>query len=271
MSISPSQLSLDITHIGEALRLARAAKNLSVDDVANALNLQTSYISAIESLDRESLPSIGYVLGYVRSYAKLVGLNGKDAVTRFKADSEVPENLGMRDRPHFVPQRKIKLPRGFVPALSVLGCAAMLAVWYGTNTEVDAAPGTAIELSNPALPAPTIATPLPANVLTVKAIAPSWVQVKDAQGQIIISRILTIGETYQTESEARMTLSARDGGALELYAGEERLGPLGEKGVSFSGKPINASVIIPELADIPLVALSTDSKSTDRPNTDRPQ
>ena len=259
MSIAQSQYSFDLANIGEDLRCAREGKNLSIDDVAQSLNLQASYITAIEALDRDNLPSIGYALGYVRAYANLVGLDGTDAVNRFKADSEVPENLGMRDRPHFVPQRKIKLPRGFVPALSVLGCAAMLAFWYGTHTNVQAAPGSSIALSDPALPAPTIATPLPVNVLTVKAIAPSWVQVKDAQGQVVISRILTIGDSYQTETEARMTLSARDGGALELYAGDERLGLLGEKGVSFSGKPINPSVIIPELADIPLVVLSTEA------------
>ncbi|WP_371396710.1 helix-turn-helix domain-containing protein [Fretibacter rubidus] len=246
------------THIGEDLAAARVAKGLTHGDVAEALNLQADYIDAIERLNRDALPSIGYVLGYVRAYANLVGLDGSEAVKLFKRDSAVPVNLGMRDRPHFVPRRKIKLPRGFVPAMSVLGCAVMLAFWYGTNTRVEASVGTSIELSNPSAPAPSAPTPLPANILTIKAVAPSWVQVKDAQGRVVISRILTKGETYQTEAGARMTLSARDGGAIVLYAGEDRLGPMGDVGVSFSGKPIDASVIIPELADIPLVPLTTD-------------
>ena len=249
---------LSDTHIGQDLAAARLAKGLSHGDVAKALNLQPDYINAIEQLNRDALPSIGYVLGYVRAYANFVGLDGHEAVALFKRDSAVPTNLGMRDRPHFVPRRKIKLPRGFVPALSVLGCAVMLAFWYGTNTKVEASAGASIELSNPTVATTIAPTPLPANVLTIKAIAPSWVQVKDAQGRVVISRILTKGETYQTEAEARMTLSARDGGAIVLYAGEDRLGPMGETGVSFSGKPIDASVIIPELADIPLVPLNTD-------------
>lgn len=246
-----------LQHIGQDLEDARQARALSVHDVAAALNLQESYITAIEGLDRSALPSIGYVLGYVRAYANYVGLDGTDAVARFKRDSAVPENLGMRDRPHFVPQRRIKLPRGFVAAMSVLGSAAVLAFWYGSHTDVmaDSAPG--IELAAPDTPAPSAPAITPPNILTLKTTAPSWVQVKDAQGRIIISRIMVAGETWQTEEGSRMVVSARDGGAVDLYKGEERLGTLGTRGVSFSGKPIDASVLIPELADIPLTPVQT--------------
>ena len=244
-------------HIGEDLRKKREAKGLSHADVASALNLQSSYIEAIEALDRGTLPAIGYALGYVRTYAKFMGLDGEQAVARFKVDSEVPNNLGMRNQPHFVPERKINLPRGFVPALSVVGAVAMLGFWYASNTDSLASPTNIDAIANPALAAPSENRPLAANILTVRATGPSWVQVKDAQGNIILSRIFVKGDTYVTEAGSLMQLSARDGGALDLYAGEERLGTLGDKGMSFSGKPIKASVLIPELQDIPLVPLQT--------------
>lgn len=256
---APQTLSKSEVHIGEVLRRARVASGKSVADVASALKLQDSFVTSIETLDQDALPSIGYVLGYVRAYANFLGEDGAKAVAQYKADTAVPENLGIRSLPHFVPQRKIKLPRGFVPALSVFGAAAMLAFWYGGNT--DSIANAPAPMISTAPDTPSAPAPLPANVLTVRAVSPSWVQVKDAQGQILVSRIFVKGEDYVTEAGSRQTLSARDGAALELYAGSERLGVLGERGVSFTNKPIDAAVLIPELADIPLVPIDTGTKN----------
>lgn len=253
------QMPQSDVHIGQVLRAARVAKGLSVSDVAKALKLQDSFVTAIEALDQDALPSIGYVLGYVRAYANFVGQDGAKAVIQYKADTAVPVNLGIRSLPHFVPQRKIKLPRGFVPALSVFGVAAMLAFWYGNNT--DAVATAPVDITQNLSKQPSAPAPIPTNVLTLRAVAPSWVQVKDAQGNVLVSRIFTKGEEYVTEAGSRQTVSARDGSALVLYAGTDRIGVMGERGVSFTAKPIDASVLIPELADIPLVPVQMGTRN----------
>lgn len=223
-------------HIGTELRDARKALGLSYEDVADLIKIQPEYIESIENLAKSELPSIGYVLGYVRSYAKAVGLDGASAVARYKIDSEVPENLGMRDRPHFVPKRKIRLPRGFFPALTVVAIAGMLTVWYGTQTETQAAvingpdltpraEDTAVVLKDP-------------NLVTVKALAPSWIQIKDKNGRVIISRIFVTGETWQTQRGSGATLSARDGGAIQIFVGQGDAGLLGEQGVAINNIPL---------------------------------
>ncbi len=222
-----------IKHIGTELRHAREALGLTPADVAEATRIQQNYITAIETLAKSELPSIGYVLGYVRSYANFLGMDGASAVARYKTDSEVPENLGLRDRPHFVPKRKIRLPRGFVPATTVMACAGMLAVWYGTQTETQAAiinqPDLSLQ-SMAAYTAPDLSDP---NMLTIKANAPSWVQIKDGKGQVIISRIFVTNETWQTPMGSGATISARDGGAIQLFIGQGNAGLLGEPGVAF--------------------------------------
>ncbi len=227
-----------IKHIGTELRDAREALGLSLADVAEATRIQQNYIAAIENLAKSELPSIGYVLGYVRSYANSLGMDGASAVARYKTDSEVPENLGLRDRPHFVPKRKIRLLRGLVPATTVMACAGMLAVWYGTQTETQAAiinqPDLSLQ-SMAAYSAPDLSDP---NMLTIKATAPSWVQIKDGRGQVIISRIFVTGETWQTPMGSGATISARDGGAIQLFIGKGNAGLLGEPGVAFTDVPL---------------------------------
>ena len=225
-----------LRHIGIELRDARRALGLSYAEVAELTKIKPQFLESIENLAKSELPSIGYVLGYVRTYAKAMGIDGASAVARYKVDSEVPENLGMRDRPHFVPQRKIRLPRGFFPALTVVAIAGMLTVWYGMQTETQAAATPGPDLTP--RPAETVAAKNDPNMVTVKALAPSWVQIKDKNGRVIISRIFVTGETWQTQRGSGTTLSARDGGAIQIYVGQGDAGLLGQQGVAVSDVPL---------------------------------
>lgn len=223
-------------HIGMELRDARKALGLSYAEVSELTKIQPQFLESIENLAKSELPSIGYVLGYVRTYAKAMGLDGAAAVARYKIDSEVPENLGMRDRPHFVPRRKIRLPRGFFPALTVVAIAGMLTVWYGTQTETQAALANGPDLT-PRVEE-TVAAISDPNLITVKALAPSWVQVKDKNDRVVISRIFVTGETWQTQRGSGAKLSARDGGAIQIFVGEGDAGLLGEQGVAVNDVPL---------------------------------
>jgi len=209
---------------------------MSYAQVSDLTKIQPQFLESIENLAKAELPSIGYVLGYVRTYAKAMGLDGASAVARYKVDSEVPENLGMRDRPHFVPQRKIRLPRGFFPALTVVAIAGMLTVWYGTQTETQAATINGPDLTPRA--AETAAVMNDPNMVTVKALAPSWVQIKDKNDRVIISRIFVTGEIWQTQRGSGATLSARDGGAIQIFVGQGDAGLLGEQGVAVNDIPL---------------------------------
>ena len=223
-------------HIGTELRDARKALGMSYADVSALTKIQPQFLESIETLAKSELPSIGYVLGYVRTYAKAMGLDDTSAVARYKVDSEVPENLGMRDRPHFVPRRKIRMPRGFFPALTVVAIAGMLTVWYGTQTETQAAVSNGPDLTPRT--AETAAMIYDPNMITVKALAPSWVQIKDKNDRVIISRIFVTGETWQTQRGSGATLSARDGGAIQLFVGQGNAGLLGEQGVAINSVPL---------------------------------
>ena len=218
------------------LRDARKALGLSYEEMSELTKIQPQFLESIENLAVSELPSIGYVLGYVRTYAKAMGLDGASAVARYKVDSKVPENLGMRDRPHFVPQRKIRMPRGFFPALTVVAIAGMLTMWYGIQTETQAAITQSPDLTPRVVE--TLTASADPNIVTVKAIAPSWVQIKDKNGRVIISRIFVTGETWQTQRGSGASLSARDGAAIQIYVGQGDAGLLGEKGVAVNNVPL---------------------------------
>jgi len=70
--------------IGQRFRKAREGKNYSVADVAKELRLPKDIITAIEADDFHSLPSTTYLFGYVRNYARLLGISPDDAVNAYQ-------------------------------------------------------------------------------------------------------------------------------------------------------------------------------------------
>ncbi len=212
----------------------RKSKNLSQSDVATSLNIQTRYIDALERLDREPLPSMGYALGYVRTYARFLGLEEKDAIRRFKQDIEMPQDYRLSGGPHFVPKRRIGLPRGSMAIGIVLACALVVVSWYGMRPDaVTATP--VIQTVAPVMvepPAPVASISSTPDSITLKAVGPSWVEVVDKDGAVLISRIMVPGEIFETNRKAEPVLSLRDAGSIEIFVGGTRIGPIGQKGVT---------------------------------------
>lgn len=109
--------------IGSALRAAREFRGLNLQDVADATRIRQSYIEALEDLRLDELPSRPFTIGYVKSYAKLLGLDGDAAVARFKLD--VPDDSEPLRAP--VGVRHERDPRlGLILALGVLIVAAIV-------------------------------------------------------------------------------------------------------------------------------------------------
>ncbi|TBU94438.1 RodZ domain-containing protein [Phytopseudomonas dryadis] len=68
---------------GESLRVARESKGLSVAEVAAQLNLTPMRLSQLEAGEFEKLPGHTFARGYIRAYAKLLGLEQSTLVSEF--------------------------------------------------------------------------------------------------------------------------------------------------------------------------------------------
>jgi len=73
--------------LGAALKAAREFQGLDLEDLAQSTRIRKNYLSAIEDMRMEDLPSRPFTLGYVRSYAKVLGLDPEAAVARFRMDA----------------------------------------------------------------------------------------------------------------------------------------------------------------------------------------
>lgn len=74
-SATVSNASTHLTHIGPSLIASREALGLSVDDVSNRLRLSPRQIHALESDDFVILPEAVITRGFIRNYARLLGID----------------------------------------------------------------------------------------------------------------------------------------------------------------------------------------------------
>src|SRR5205085_11580253 len=67
------------------LRAGRAERKLSIDEVAKITKIQPRILEKIEAGQLEGLPAEVFVRGFVRSFARCVGLDETEALRRYAA------------------------------------------------------------------------------------------------------------------------------------------------------------------------------------------
>ena len=122
-----------LKELGIALREAREAKNLDIEDVAIRIKVSARVLRAIEDGERDGLPHAVYARGFIKSYGALLGVDN-DLVMRAVDEAypfEVPEELLPEA---VVAQPPARARTGLSPVVLALAALVLLAVlgggWY---------------------------------------------------------------------------------------------------------------------------------------------
>jgi len=81
--------------LGDLMRGERATLGKSLLDVQRELKIKATYIAAIENADVSAFETQGFVAGYVRSYARYLGMNPDEAFARFCKEANFKVAHGM--------------------------------------------------------------------------------------------------------------------------------------------------------------------------------
>ncbi|MEW9918650.1 helix-turn-helix domain-containing protein [Marimonas sp. MJW-29] len=98
--------------LGDVMRGERATMGKSLLDVQRELRIKASYIAAIENSDPDAFDTPGFIAGYVRSYARYLGMNPDEAFSTFCKESGFQVAHGMSaeasviKKPNFEERRK---------------------------------------------------------------------------------------------------------------------------------------------------------------------
>lgn len=249
--------------ISARLKAAREARGLSLDEVATKTRVPIRHLHHIDNGDWESLPAITYSVGFVRSYANAVGLDGT------RMGQETRELLGGAQThsgvapyepadPSRVPPRSLAIVAGILALL----LAAGYFIWrtssseepdmleqataeqpVATQTPVAAAPAPPQQpLGGPSAPAAGAAATGPV-VLT--AVSDVWVRVYNADGgPSLLQRQMKAGETFEVPATAeRPLIRTARAEALRVRVGNSDLPRLAPPG-AVSGLSLRAQDLL---------------------------
>ncbi len=171
--------------IGDVLRDARMRRGDDLYQIAEYLCIKPAFLIALENSRYDEFPADAYVIGFLRTYANFLDIDGKEAVDRYRY-----EMAGRRKKP--VLSMPIPVPEGRIPSFIIMvGATVALiviySIWYSfastdraevrlpptlptsiqtasaSSAETDAAAGLTAPVSSPAVSAPApVATPAPA-------------------------------------------------------------------------------------------------------------
>jgi transcriptional regulator with XRE-family HTH domain len=131
----------------------REHRGLSLAQVASETRVRRLYLNALEEGEHEPLPSRPFAVGYVRAYARALGLDGDEIVARFR--TEFPEDRTPLRAPIGVAQEKDQVRRLIYWAGGAVVCAVVL--WnVAQRTIINDQP-----TPGPAFPAAELQSPLP--------------------------------------------------------------------------------------------------------------
>ena len=71
--------------VGRRLRAAREAQGLGTDRIASLLHLSPSLVESLEQDRYADLPGAVFISGYIRNYARHVGLDPEPLVAAYRA------------------------------------------------------------------------------------------------------------------------------------------------------------------------------------------
>lgn len=75
--------------VGQFLRRHRESKRMSVEEVSRATRVPMSSVERIESDQFDELPGEVFVRGFLKSYARAVGLSAEEVLARYTASRRV--------------------------------------------------------------------------------------------------------------------------------------------------------------------------------------
>jgi cytoskeletal protein RodZ len=227
----------ELASFGEELRREREIRGISLKEIADATKISKRFLEAIERNDHRTLPAPVFTRGFVREYARYLGLNSEDMVNRYNfaaaGDDRIEKSIHL-DRltqpptpmkpikplkPRGIPAPYARIDRNIIVTVLIVIALISVAVWAVRNRREVSARIDGLEAHDTATtPAHTASTasipaPLPAVASTDTAAADtlrlvveltddSWVSL-DADGKSVFNEEMRRGDRRTFEAKDR--------------------------------------------------------------------
>lgn len=239
--------------IGADLRDARVARNRSIEGLSRATKISVRVLRALEEEKFGKIPGGLFTRGYLRAYAREVGLDPDEVVRKYRAEFEPEPPPAEPDQARVAPSvRSLLLSDADTVArvrplieLGVIALIAGICFAYVVATSRPATPADATTT-----PAPSVETPKEHSVATtgsadaapsavkieMRATGPCWVEAVAGEKRLV-ARLMNEGDTETVTVQNDVSLRVGDPSTLS-YTIDGKMGRL----LGPPGKPVRVEI-----------------------------
>jgi cytoskeleton protein RodZ len=254
----------ELATFGEELRREREIRGISLKEISDATKISKRFLEAIERNDHKTLPAPVFTRGFVREYARYLGLNAEEMVTRYNYGASGDDRIEQSAHLHSLVQPQPQPPRepkGIPPLyaridrniylLIAIVVALSLVTWWALRFKREARAEAIDAVSHSATASPAgapaphaapvkppsaaVAAPAPTPAddlmhLTMDLTDDSWVTLK-ADGKTVVNDELKSGDHRTFEARNQFFFSTvGNPDALTMTLNDIKIPTLGKHG-----------------------------------------
>lgn len=242
--------------IGSTLRSARESRGISLEAAEDGTKIRRKYLEAIESENFDFLPGRVYVKGFLKNYAKYLGLSPDEVVAAY--EERVPNVEREEDAQASGKITNVERTGGgkllkWAAGIAVVGLVVSY-IYYpslaGKMESSPPAPESRIGEENRATPGPNAAQP-PAptpparqrgvNVTLNVTDNESWMHV-EVDGAPVFTGLVPAGQVKEFKGNEKISLKIGNAGVVQVEYNGQKIGVLGGFGQVVT-KVFNASQV----------------------------
>lgn len=230
--------------VGQLLKEERLRQGFSLEEIEEETKIRKYYLQALEEENYKVLPPQVYATGFMKRYAKFLGLDEAEFSERFKREAcfEEEEDTVPQVKEPLTPINKVVLPWGNIMAGIIF---LVVAIWLGNYIVGYLSERGAREAQpqTPGIQQPAEQTPAPeqeqnqspppsttpAALLELKTTQACWLLVV-VDGETQYTGTLPANQERVFEGKERIYLKAGNAGGLEITFNGEKQEPLGAVG-----------------------------------------
>lgn len=217
---------------GDYLREQREAREISLDQLSAKTRIQKKFLSALEKNQYEQLPGLVFVRGFIRLYAKELGLDPEQTLQKFEEylRESKPVLSGPKSGP--IPQKPRLVPYLLIAGgtLAMIGLVVSL-VWSirqnpTTSTLTPLPSSTPMPKPKPDLEtasALSITSPFQVRLTATEL---CWL-LATIDGKESKEAMLYPGERFSIEAQEKLSLLIGNAGGVEIIINDVKLKPIG--------------------------------------------
>jgi len=247
-----------MTTVGQILLIARNSKNLSIIDISIELKISKSIIIDLENDNIKNNPDIIFNIGHLRSYSNFLELDTDTIIKKFKDQVSFNIKEEKKNITPIVENNFFKIEKFFAASIILIIFTSFYFLFVDQNDneinfalipDIPESLEPIVEKANTfdnlsqssdinksdlinnssAIASIEFDEDL-ATVATLKMLNPTWLQLRDEENNIVLSKLMDKDEEFSYELKLNYNITAGNAGNILVLIDDEVRGKIGKYG-----------------------------------------